>query len=350
MFAGIAVVAVFLVTTCLAALIMIIVWQTNVLFAAAFLLFFGCIESVYLSAVLFKVAQGGWVPLAMSAALLSVMYSWHYGSCKRYEFEMQNKVSMGYILGLGPSLGLVRVPGVGLVYTDLVHGVPSIFSHFITNLPAIHSTLIFICIKYLPVVTVSPEERFLFRRIGPKQFCMFRCAVRYGYKDLHKKDDFFEQLLMNSLECHLRFESLGDLMLNSEESSLGTNRSEGADHQYGDQQDNGVGSEISMNIESSSLDPRGSSRPHAEFFNRYNTLDADARIEEELSFLSKGKEAGLVHLLGNTSVRARRNSGLLNKVAIDWFYSFLRRICRESTVTLKIPHENLVQVGMVYYV
>ena len=66
----------------------------------------------------------------------------------------------------------------GLVYTELASGVPHIFSHFITNLPAIHSVVVFVCVKYLPVYTVPEDERFLVKRIGPQTFRMFRCIAR----------------------------------------------------------------------------------------------------------------------------------------------------------------------------
>ena len=51
-----------------------------------------------------------------------IMHVWHFCTVKRYEFEMHSKVSMAWILGLGPSLGLVRVPGIGFVYTELASG------------------------------------------------------------------------------------------------------------------------------------------------------------------------------------------------------------------------------------
>nr|VDC79977.1 unnamed protein product [Brassica rapa] len=70
--------------------------------------------------MLFKVDQGGWVPLVIAAAFLLIMSVWHNGTLERYEFEMHSRVSMAWIIGLGPSLGLVRVPGVGLVYIELV--------------------------------------------------------------------------------------------------------------------------------------------------------------------------------------------------------------------------------------
>ncbi|KAK6150224.1 hypothetical protein DH2020_017749 [Rehmannia glutinosa] len=205
---GTAVVIVMLVTTFLMTLIMLLVWHCHWILVLLFTFFSLVVECTYFSAVLFKVDQGGWVPLVIAAAFLVIMYVWHYGTVKRYELEMHSKVSMAWILGLGPSLGLVRVPGIGLVYTELASGVPHIFSHFITNLPAIHSVVVFVCVKYLPVYTVPEEERFLVKRIGPKNFHMFRCVARYGYKDLHKKDDDFEKKLFDNLFMFVRLESM----------------------------------------------------------------------------------------------------------------------------------------------
>ena len=101
---------VMLVTTFLMSFIVIFVWQKNIIFALLFLLFFGSIETVYLSSSLMKVHQGGWVPLVLAFIFMSVMFVWHYGTKKTYQFELQNKVSMRSILSLGPNLGIVRVP------------------------------------------------------------------------------------------------------------------------------------------------------------------------------------------------------------------------------------------------
>lgn len=94
------------------------------------------------------------------------------------------------------------------MYTELASGVPHIFSHFITNLPAIHSVVVLECVKNLPVYTVPEEERFLVKRFGPKNFDMFRCVAKYGYGDLHKKDDDFEKRLLESLFFFARLESM----------------------------------------------------------------------------------------------------------------------------------------------
>ncbi|RZC49341.1 hypothetical protein C5167_017764 [Papaver somniferum] len=158
---GTAVVTVMLVTTFLTMLVMLLVWQTHWIQVVTFAVLSLIVECNFFSAVILKVDKGGWVPLAIAVVFFVIMYVWHYGRAKRYEVELHSKVSMSWILGLGPSLGLVRVPGIGLVYTELASGVPHIFSHLITNLPAIHSVVIFICVKHLPVYIVPEEERFL---------------------------------------------------------------------------------------------------------------------------------------------------------------------------------------------
>ncbi|XP_027345586.1 potassium transporter 10-like [Abrus precatorius] len=347
---GTAVVIVMLVTTFLMILIMILVWRCHWILVLIFTGLSLVVECTYFSAVLFKVDQGGWVPLAIAGAFLIIMSVWHYGTVKRYEFEMHSKVSMAWILGLGPSLGLVRVPGIGLVYTELASGVPHIFSHFITNLPAIHSVVVFVCVKYLPVYTVPEEERFLVKRIGPKNFHIFRCVARYGYKDLHKKDDDFEKKLFDNLFMFVRLESMMEGCSDSDEYSL-----------YGQQteqsrdcilKNNGNTVSSTMDLTMSSVDSIVPSRspPHVNITVRSSGLASSHTEVDELEFLNNCRDAGVVHILGNTVVRARRESRFYKKIAVDYIYAFLRKICRENSVIFNVPHESLLNVGQIFYV
>ncbi|KAI8522471.1 hypothetical protein RHMOL_Rhmol13G0000100 [Rhododendron molle] len=86
-----------------------------------------------------------------------IMFVWHYETRKKYNFVLHNKVPLRWLLGFGPNLGIVRVPGIGLVYLELATGVPATFSHFVTNLPAFHTDLVFVCVKSVLVPYVSPK-------------------------------------------------------------------------------------------------------------------------------------------------------------------------------------------------
>lgn len=283
------------------------------------------------------------------------MYVWHYGTVKRYEFELHSKVSISWILGLGPSLGLVRVPGIGFVYTELPSGVPHIFSHLITNLPAIHSVVVFVCVKYLPVYIVPIEERFLVRRIGPKNFHMFRCIARYGYKDLHRKDDNFEKMLFDAISTFVRLENMMEGYTDSELTFDAQNNGRSVellDQQHDETLYSNV--DVASNSTLDSIVPVQSAARQAKHSYQcgvsIGSISVSRTGSDENDFLNECSNAGMVHILGNTIVRARRDSGVLNKISVDYIYAFLRRICRENSVMLNLPHESLLNVGQIFYI
>ncbi|KAJ7547410.1 hypothetical protein O6H91_08G084600 [Diphasiastrum complanatum] len=329
---GICVVAVMVVTTTLLTLIMLLIWQTNILLAAAFLVVFGVVELIYFSSVLFKFVQGGWLPLAFAAFLLFIMAVWHYVSVKKYQYELQNKVPIDWILALGSTLGMVRVPGVGLVYTELSKGVPCIFSHFITSLPAMHSIVVFVCIKYLPVSTVPAAERFVFRRVGPKDYHIYRCIARYGYKEVRHEHDDFEDMLMLSLENFIQFEHQSVSHQQSETDSSSEHDGDGS----------------SMRVYPAKvMQPSGRTGIEK---NLSKQRSVDLEVQEELIFAERMKQTGVVYLLGQIHVKAKRDSSFVKRFIVDYAYAFIKINTRRSPIILNVPHTRLLEVGMVYHI
>nr|BAE93236.1 potassium transporter [Phragmites australis] len=365
---GLACITVMFVTTWLMSLVIIFVWQKNLLIALLFLAFFGSIEGIYLSAAVIKVPQGGWTPIAMALVFMFIMYVWHYGTRRKYMFDLQNKVSMKWILTLGPSLGIMRVPGIGLIYTELVTGVPAIFSHFVTNLPAFHQVLVFVCVKSVPVPYVPTDERYLIGRIGPREYRMYRCIVRYGYKDVQKDDENFENHLVMSIAKFIQMEAEEAASSGSYESStegrmavVHTTDTTGTGLVVRDSID-AAGTSLSLTRSSKSETLRslqsiyeqesggGLSRRRRVRFQISEEERADPQVRDELSDLLEAKEAGVAYIIGHSYVKARKNSNFLKTFAIDYAYSFLRKNCRGPSVTLHIPHISLIEVGMIYYV
>lgn len=355
--------SVMFITTFLMALIIIFVWQKSIFLAAIFLVFFLSIEGVYLSSAFIKVPQGGWVPLVLSSIFMLVMYIWHYGTRKKYNFDLHNKVSLKWLLGLGPSLGIVRVPGIGLIYSELATGVPAIFSHFVTNLPAFHKVLVFICVKSVPVPYVSPEERFLIGRVCPRPYRMYRCIVRYGYKDIQRDDGDFENQLIQSIAEFIQMEAVEPQFSSSESSLDGRmavistrNVQSNTSLIISVEEDTGLSSLIqsskSLTLQSlrSVFDEDNSVRRRQVRFQLPPSPGMDPAVREELMDLIQAKEAGVAYIMGHSYVKARRSSSFLKRFVIDILYSFLRKNCRGPAVALNIPHISLIEVGMIYYV
>ncbi|XP_042500706.1 putative potassium transporter 12 isoform X2 [Macadamia integrifolia] len=347
---GIAEVGVMMVSTTLVTLVMLLIWQTNLFLALCFPLVFGSIEFIYLSAVLTKIREGGWLPLAFASFFLCIMYIWNYGSVLKYQSEVREKISMDLLLDLGSTLGTIRVPGIGLIYNELVLGIPSVFGQFLVSLPAIHSTIVFVCIKYIPVPVVPQEERFLFRRVCAKDYHMFRCIARYGYKDVRKEDHHaFEQLLVESLqnflrkeaqdialENHLTDEVDNDSVRSKETLVLGN---EVGELQVPLMQDQRTEEGACSSGEAISMLPAS-----------VMSSDEDPSLEYELSALREAMDSGFTYLLGHGDVRARKDSWFLKKLVINYIYAFLRKNCRAGAANMRVPHMNIMQVRVTYMV
>ncbi|KAJ4981127.1 hypothetical protein NE237_031964 [Protea cynaroides] len=325
---GLAVISVMFVTTCLMFLIIVMVWNRTVILAAVFVIFFGSIELLYFSACLSKVHKGGWVPLILSMVILFVMSIWHYGTSKKQEFELQNKVRLDNFLALVPSLGVVRVPGIGFIYSNVVSGLPPMFERFVTNFPAFHRVGIFVIVQSLMVPKVPGSERFLVSRIGPPDLHLFQCLVRYGYKDMRGDNHEFEIQLIRKVE---------EFLQNANDEADGC----------------GLGGVKMAPISSPVMDDALAVGPEnvavAERRKKVAFRNVGAACEE-LRVLAEARESGVAYMISNTTVITSESSSLVKKFVIDIVYGFLRRNCRTPAVALGITPSSLIEVGVIYTV
>jgi K+ transporter len=113
--AGMAVISGMLVTTCLMSLVIALYWEKSWFLSAGFLIFFGFVETTYLSASMLNFHKGAWYLVVLLALSLTVMLAWHYGTIKKYEFDLQNKVPTEWLTEHSSDLGVSRIPGIGLI-------------------------------------------------------------------------------------------------------------------------------------------------------------------------------------------------------------------------------------------
>ncbi|KAG2565936.1 hypothetical protein PVAP13_7NG152900 [Panicum virgatum] len=165
---GICVVTTFSITTHLVTVVMLLIWKKHIIFVLLFYVVFCCIELIYLSSILSKFIQGGYLPFCFALVLMTLMATWHYVHVKRYWYELDHIVPTNQMTTLLEKNDVRRIPGVGLLYTELVQGIPPVFPRLIKKIPSVHSIFLFMSIKHLPIPHVVPAERFLFRQVGPR--------------------------------------------------------------------------------------------------------------------------------------------------------------------------------------
>ncbi|XP_027349392.1 potassium transporter 5-like [Abrus precatorius] len=313
---GIAVVFVMTLTSALLVLIMIMIWKTNMLLVIGYVLIIGSVELTYLSSVLYKFDQGGYLPLAFAAVLMIIMYVWNNVYRRKYYYELDHKVSPEKVREIAANTNFCRMPGLALFYSELVQGIPPIFKHYVANVPALHSVLVFVSIKSLPISKVPMEERFLFRQVQPKNLNVFRCVVRYGYTDVRNEQEPFEKLLVERLKEYIAEEFL----LSQKVLKNGQ-----TDENY--------------NVDDDKV-------------NGAQEISDDERVQEaierEIEEVEKASRAGVVHLIGENEVIAIKGANIGKKILIDYAYNFLKKNLRQSDKIFDIPHKRMVKVGMTY--
>lgn len=365
---GIAYMTLSIVTTLLTSLVINLVWQKSLVLALLFLVLFGSVEIFYFSSSCMRIPKGGWVPLLFTMVFMLGMYVWHYGLRNKYLYDQHTKLSMRWILSLGPSLGIIRVPGIGLIYTELATGVPATFTRFLTTLPAFYQVVVFVCVKTVSVSYVPHKERFLIGRIGPKSYRLYRCIIRNGYKDTYSNGDDFENDLVMSIAEFIQMEAEGNgafdgsvdgrmaVVRTSEKfgTRLVVSESfgpEGSSSSHPPVVVSGYKSPTLQNLQAGyeQESPRLSCRRRVQF-EVLDTKYKDPRVKEELLELVAAKCAGVTYVIGHSHIKARSNSPFLHKFAVNVAYSFLRKNCRSPAVALNIPHICLIVVGMNYNV
>ncbi|CAL5034217.1 unnamed protein product [Urochloa decumbens] len=367
---GICVVLVMLVTTLLLTLVMLLVWRANAAWVALFFAVFAASESAYLSSVLYRFTHGGYIPVAMAAALVAVMVVWHYVHVKRCEHEAERTVPQEAVRELLARRDVARVPGVGIFYTELVQGgIPPVFPHLVEKIPSIHAVLLFVSVKHLPVPHVDPAERFLFRQVEVDAAGrVFRCVARYGYRDPLEEATDFAAGLVERLQYYVRDVNLygaDSLLLQQSKVSYPASRCDSAmimrrQMSYTEslalaRATSYTESMLTPAESFSELSRMGSSAGagaammllQQQSANKMS-LEEMARIEEEQRFIEREMDKGVVYILGEAEVVARPHSSLLNKLLVNYAYAFLRNNCRQGEKMLAIPKAQLLKVGMTY--
>ncbi|CAK8562661.1 unnamed protein product [Lathyrus sativus] len=357
---GIAVIGDMMITTTLVSLIMLVIWKKSLWMVILFFCVFGFTEILYFTSQLTKFTGGGYFPIVLALFLTMIMGTWHYVHKERYMFELKNKVSTEYLKELANNADVHRIPGIGLLYSELVQGIPPIFPHFVASVPSIHSVVVFVSIKTVPVSRVASEERFLFRQVEPREYRIFRCVVRRGYNDVLEEPVEFESQLIQNLKGFIQQENF---MLEANEGTTTTNVaaatsgelvvpiSTNENEQMEDVKPKSTNSSSriipSIGVSHVSSDSirslPGSVTKSSNFY-----APMIQGPEEEIKFIDKAMERGVVYMIGEAEVVAHPNSSILNKIVVNYAYSFLRKNFRQGEQSIAIPHKRLLKVGMTY--
>jgi KUP system potassium uptake protein len=148
--------------------------------ALGFLIGFLSVDLAFLAANSVKIPQGGWLPLAIACALMTLITTWAKGSEQLAANLELGGVEIDTFLGKLTRLQPppARVPGTAVFFTGDIEHVPPSLMHYLRLTNTLHQQVVLLTVRVLRVPKVAQEERFELRcdREG-----LYRVILRYGF-------------------------------------------------------------------------------------------------------------------------------------------------------------------------
>lgn len=177
---GIAVTGTMVVTTIMAFVVIWTVWRWSVFAAAALIAPFLFVDLTFLGANLFKVADGGWLPLALAGTITVVMYTWLRGSRLLYEKTQREEMPLERLVATLEKDPPQRVPGIAVFLTSDPTSAPTALMHSLKHYKVLHEKNVILTVETAPTPRVDLAERVQMEPIGET---FQRIVLRFGFME-----------------------------------------------------------------------------------------------------------------------------------------------------------------------
>jgi KUP system potassium uptake protein len=177
---GIAVSATMLMTSVLLYIAMRDVWHWPLAGAAAVALVFCTVDSAFFVANLAKVAEGGYVPLVLAAAVYSVMLIWHLGSEAVMARVQDSVVPIATFVANIKERGVARVPGSAVFLTRTSRDAPPVMVWHVKHNRALHEKVTILTVVTQSVPWIRKQNRLLIEEISPG---FWRITAHFGFME-----------------------------------------------------------------------------------------------------------------------------------------------------------------------
>lgn len=175
---GIAVTGTMIVTALMAFVVIWKVWRWRPQFAAAIIAPFLAVEIVFLGANLLKIADGGWMPLALASCVFITMLTWSRGTRILQEKTRRSEVPLVQLLTSLQNSSMPRVPGTAVFLTADPSFAPTALMHNIKHNKVLHKQNIILTVRYADRPRVDPSERLTIARLTD-EFVTIEILVGY---------------------------------------------------------------------------------------------------------------------------------------------------------------------------
>jgi KUP system potassium uptake protein len=177
---GISVTGTMVVTAMMGFVVIWKVWKWSPIAAAALIAPFLFLDLTFLSANLLKVVEGGWVPLALGAVVMLLMYTWRRGSRLLFEKSRKLEFPLADLVAMLEKRPPQRVPGTAVFLTSDPASAPTALMHSLKHYKVLHEKNVILTIETAPTPRIDPSERVRLEEISAT---FSKVTLRFGFME-----------------------------------------------------------------------------------------------------------------------------------------------------------------------
>ena len=177
---GIAVTGTMVVTAMMGFVVIWRVWKWSPIAAAALIAPFLFLDITFLAANLFKVFEGGWVPLVLGGVVMLLMYTWRRGSRLLFEKSRKLEFPLADLVAMLEKRPPQRVPGTAVFLTSDPECAPTALMHSLKHYKVLHEKNVILTIESAPTPRIDDAERVRMEQLSET---FSRVTLRFGFME-----------------------------------------------------------------------------------------------------------------------------------------------------------------------
>jgi KUP system potassium uptake protein len=177
---GIAVSATMLMTTFLLFIAMREIWHWSLLRAGLVAGALCIVDAAFVGANMLKIADGGYIPVLLAAAVYGVMWIWHAGAEALSARVSEAVLPIQDFMAMIDAKGVPRVPGTAVFMTSTTFGVPPVMRWHVKHSRALHERVFVLHVTTDMVPYVPKAQRLTVTPLVPG---VWRAAAHFGFME-----------------------------------------------------------------------------------------------------------------------------------------------------------------------
>ena len=177
---GIAVTGTMVVTAMMAFVVIWRVWQWPVYAAALLIAPFLFVDLTFLTANMLKIIEGGWMPLALGALVMVIMYTWRRGTRLLILKTRKQEIPLKSLVTSLEKKAPHKVPGTAVFLTSDPEFAPTALLHNLKHNKVLHESNVVLTVVTGDTPRVPESERV---KIAPVSKHFSRISLKFGYME-----------------------------------------------------------------------------------------------------------------------------------------------------------------------